>query len=409
MMFRRSVKTPIEHVVIIFQENHSTTNYFGADLGESPKDLGPRIKDPTDLPPGWPTHGAPTMDNADFLFVRQHYTAAELPIYYNWIKRFPLCDNYYAEYNSPSTPNHWALIAADACGIGDNPHGRLLGWFKGQQKRPPFDIPTIPGLLEKHGLTWKNYGMGAFLDFNEIAGSDNHFDSTEFAQDARAGRLPNVSWLVAPRFALTEHTPDTSSDGMHWVASQVQAVLDGKGWKNTAVFVTWDENGGFYDAKQPPLKEVFEQPKRGIRFWLPKKRQLRWGPRCSCIVLNAFAKQPVDGQAYRPGKEGQPDKSHVSLLRFIVDNFGLDTSSLRPSQRQRLEESSSMMDCFDFKQQPAAPPIARLSDLHLRDKVMRFLGRRQPSPATPAQPTTPAVPGPKRELSRVKGPGGLGL
>ncbi len=161
----------------------------------------------------------------------------------------------------------------------------------------------------------------------------------QFALDAAAGKLPTVSWLYADT-PLSEHPPDTPAEvkagngkvtkGSAWTAAPVAAVVKGGLWPKVAIFVTWDDWGGWYDHVNPPLLEKWTD---GTQF--------RYGGRVPCLVLSPYAKGSFISHAAH---------SHVSLLRFCENVFGL------PSLNARTGADDGMADCFDFKQKPLPPP-----------------------------------------------------
>jgi len=159
--------------------------------------------------------------------------------------------------------------------------------------------------------------------------------SEHFVKDARAGNLPTVSWLYAGESTqlygdLSEHPPANITPGMEWTMQQIQAVVDGGLWGKTAIFITWDDWGGWYDHVTPPQIETWQD---GTQF--------RYGPRVPCLVVSPYAKRAYISHTLH---------SHVSLLAFCEKNFGL------PAITKRDKEASDMSDCFDFTQTPLQPP-----------------------------------------------------
>jgi phospholipase C len=117
---------------------------------------------------------------------------------------------------------------------------------------------------------------------------------------------------------------------MNWTVEQVKAIVKGGLWPSTAIFITWDDWGGWYDHVESPLLEKW---KDGTQF--------RLGPRVGCLVLGPYAKR---------GYVSTKQKSHVSLLKFCVKNFGLKPLNARDTT------ADDMADCFDYGQKPAPPP-----------------------------------------------------
>jgi len=149
-----------------------------------------------------------------------------------------------------------------------------------------------------------------------------------------------VSWLYADE-VLSEHPADTAtqraagagdvSKGSQWTVSQVQALVGAGLWPQVAIFVTWDDWGGWWDHVTPP----------NIEKWTDGT-QFRFGGRVGCLVLSPYAKK---------GYVSKAQHSHVSLVKFCENIFGL------PSLNKRTTASDGMEDCFDFKQAPLPPPL----------------------------------------------------
>src|ERR1700752_562345 len=192
---------PIQHVVVIFKENHTFDNYFGtlprangAVMAHSPN---PPTHDPDHRHKAWPNRATGA--------VREQFLESDIPAYFAYARQFVLCDNYFTDVAGPSTPNHLMLITADSPIIVNPPRYRLpVG-------APLFNVPSRPMSLEKAKLSWKNYGGYAFDFIQDLLGKPK-FTSEQFKQDAAAGKLPSVSWVYAPHDA-SEHPPDPNDAG----------------------------------------------------------------------------------------------------------------------------------------------------------------------------------------------------
>jgi phospholipase C len=260
--------------------------------------------------------------------VRAQFVEADIPAYFAYARQFTLCDNYYTEVAGPSTPNHLMLVAA-ASPVIDNPP-RAAG--------TRYPLASLPTALERAHLTWRNYGGYAFDLIQELAGRPTT-PSDQFARDAAAGNLPAVSWVYAPHDA-SEHPPGASdaghplvgnvTHGMQWTVAQVNAVVQGGLWPSTAIFITWDDWGGWYDHVTPPNVEAWND---GTQF--------RYGSRVGCLVLGGHARQRYVSRVLH---------SHVSLVRFCETTFGL------PPLGPRDKTADDMSDCFAFTQPPGPPP-----------------------------------------------------
>jgi len=319
---------PIKHVVIIVKENHGYDNYFGTFPGGN----GVAMPDSPNPPPQDPDHRHAAWLTRDTTAPRVAFPRKDIPVYWGYAQQFTLCDNYFTDVAGPSTPNHLMLIMADSALI-DNPHTN----YRKKPGPPIYDQSSLPSQLDAAGLSWGNYGGYAFDFIKYTAGKKKKWE--DFSADASAGRLPAVSWLYADD-ALSEHPADTAtqraahagdvSKGSLWTQSQVQAVVAAGVWPEVAIFITWDDWGGWWDHVTPPEVEKWTD-----------ETQFRYGGRVGCLVMSPYA---------RAGYVSKALHSHVSVIRFCEDKFGL------PSLNARTRAADGMADCFDFKQKPLAPP-----------------------------------------------------
>jgi phospholipase C len=314
----------IRHVVIIVKENHGFDNYFGTFPGAA----GATMARSPNPPPSDPDHRHAAWLTRDQTAPRVQFEKADIPKYWYLASRYTLCDNYFTDVAGPSTPNHLMLVIGDSP-IVDNPHTD----YRNNPGPPVYDQPSLPAQLDAAGLTWGNYNGYVFEFVKHTAGKKRPWE--QFAADAAAGNLPNVSWLYADQ-ALSEHPADTAAErqadagdvtkGSQWTADQVQAVMSSPLWQSSVIFVTWDDWGGWWDHVTPPLLEKWTD---GTQF--------RLGGRVGCLVVSPFAKHGYISRARH---------SHVSLVRFCENTFGL------PSLNPRTAASDGMEDCFDFSQSP---------------------------------------------------------
>src|SRR6266516_684283 len=158
----------IQHVVIIFKENHTFDNYFGTFPGVDgmtmPRCPNPPLTDPDHRHSAWLTRKTTA--------VRQQFVEADIPTYFAYARQFTLCDRYFTDVAGPSTPNHLMLIAADSPLI-DNPK-------PGDTSRISSSLPLS---LEARNLSWGNYGGYAF-QYLSVVGVRNKFTSDQFGKDA---------------------------------------------------------------------------------------------------------------------------------------------------------------------------------------------------------------------------------
>jgi phospholipase C len=340
---KKPTRQPIEHVVIIIKENHCFDNYFGTFPGAD----GAKLQRSPDPPPKDPNHRHDAWLTRKTTAVRQQFVEQDIPTYFAYARHFALCDNYFSDVAGPSTPNHLMLISADSPILVNPPRYRLpVG-------APLFDVPSLPVSLEKAKLTWGNYGGYAFDFIHDLQGKPK-FTSEQFKRDATAGKLPSVSWVYAPHDA-SEHPPDANdvgnplvgnvTHGMQWTVDQVNAVVKGAMWPKTAIFITWDDWGGWLDHVDPPNVEQWKHdpkhPERDGNHPQWNGTQFRYGSRVGCLVLSPYAKSGYISKILH---------SHVSLLKFCETLF-----SLAPLN-DRDRSADDMSDCFDFGQAPKPFP-----------------------------------------------------
>jgi phospholipase C len=326
----------IEHVVIIVKENHTFDNYFGRFARAN----GARLARAANPPPDDPKHKHQTwMTRATDEAHKLQYRKADIPGYWNLARRFTVCDRYFSEVAGPSTPNHLMLICADAP-IINNPHHHYR-----PQPADRYDLPSLPIALESKNLTWTNYGGYAFRYVASLVGHHRNRPSEQFAQHARQGNLPTVSWVYGEAGpGLSEHPRENVTVGMQWTIDQVSAVAAGGLWDKVAIFITWDDWGGWYDHVRPPVKERWhhghaQRPADAHPEF--DGQPFRFGSRVPCLVVSPYAK---------PGHISSQENSHVSILKFCEDTFGL------PPLTDRDGQSNGMSDCFDLTQNPLPAP-----------------------------------------------------
>jgi phospholipase C len=168
-------------------------------------------------------------------------------------------------------------------------------------------------------------------------------DATQFYADVQNGALPQVSWII-PNSTLSEHPPASVATGMNYVTSLVNAVMNSPEWNSTAIFIAWDDWGGFYDHVDPP-----------------KVDQYGLGIRVPGLVISPYARQGyVDHKTY----------SFESWLRLVEERFGFTPMTGRDNT------ANDMADAFDFTQQPRTPVAMNPNG-----------SPYPPTPQSPAHPT----------------------
>ncbi len=341
-----TVTSPIQHVVIFMLENHTFDNFFGQYPGAD----GVTLPHATNPPYGDLYHGGPglliEMDGGKmdkFLPNGQvQYTQADIPIFWSYAQHYGLGDNFFTSVATASQPNHMAMIAGQTGGEFSNggictsaqdylmysksPEGRQYYSF------PCYDIITLPQLLDQYGISWRYYGTGMTIwdapqNVQGLVGTPNDVETSgAFLQDIQAGTLPSVAWVLPPPTQST-HPPQLIELGENWLAIQVNALMNSPYWANTAIFITWDDFGGFSDHVPPPQLDAV-----GL------------GPRAPLIVISPYAK---------PGYISHQLGEFSSFLKFIETNWHLPNLG----QRDSLTILSDLTDYFDYTQPPQPPVI----------------------------------------------------
>jgi len=314
----------IKNIIFFIQENHSFDNLFAGFPGANGDSAGQDCPDSLQIDPPHLHSDAFPSDGATSEEARCSYPEAGAPNYWKAARAFTLCDNYYGDVRGPSFPNFLMMIS------GQTP---LLGPGSPAYVCPTFclDLEVLPNRLDAGGLSWGDYG-GMFTSIRSLFGRPEitDFQDEQFFEDARRGKLPNVSWLNSGYLrdgdVKSGHPPFSLCLGENYAVKVLNAVMNSPQWPTMALFLLWDEWGGFYDHVEPP---VVERWKDGSPY--------RYGHRVPCLVISPYA---------RPRYVSHTLYSHVSLLRFAETIFDLEPLTKRDA------EANDMLDCFDFDQPP---------------------------------------------------------
>ena len=246
---RRCVAPDLDHS---WFSTHREVNYTNPmnTLGQSLSDGFVRVNDQTEQSDNGVE--SPTDDQTI-----NFYNQDEIPFYYDLAQKFAISDRHFSSVLGPTFPNRSYLLAATSFG-----HLTTNDTFP-----PPGGYKPITGtifdLLDKNGVTWADYfqdaPQGASFRIFSSTSIDPHFlPLTAFLTQAATGSLPSVSF-VDPNFGLSgttaendEHPPTDIQRGQAFVSQVINAVRNGPNWKDSIVFLTYDEHGGFYDHAAPP-------------------------------------------------------------------------------------------------------------------------------------------------------------
>ena len=317
----------IKNIIIFIQENHSFDSLFAGFPGANSKFSDRECTDSLLRDPPHTHADAFQPDGATTVEARCSYAEAAAPNYWKAARAFTLCDNYFSDVRGPSHPNFLMMVT------GQSP---IIDAPSPSDVCPHFclDIPALPHRLDAKELTWRDYG-GIFTSIKSLSGRPEVMDyqDEKFFDDAAEGDLPNVAWLnsgfLTDSYAKSGHPPASLCGGENYAVSVLNAVMSSPQWSTTALFLVWDEWGGFYDHVEPPVVERWQDGTPS-----------RYGHRVPCIVISPYA---------RAGYVSHALHSHVSLLRFAETIFDLEPLTERDAN------ASDMLDCFDFDQSPLHP------------------------------------------------------
>jgi phospholipase C len=396
----------IEHVVILIQENRSFDHYFGTysgvrgfgdhaphdvwhQRGLNGKTLHPFHFDTSciaDLTHDWqPQHESwnggrmngflkahetfdPVIDGVSSgPETMGYYTRKDLPFYFSLADAFTLCDGYHCSVLGPTDPNRLMSMSATIDPAGK--HGGPLVLTNTTGRTGLFSWTTMPERLSAHGVSWKVYQdpAGGIFDnvltyFKQYRPGTQLYDRgigttypDDFMSDLSANRLPQVSWLLLG-IGETEHPGYSSPHAGELGARQVVEALVSNPdiWRKTALFITWDENGGFFDHVKPPTAPrgtpgeyltvpLLPEDSAGIRG------PIGLGFRVPMLVVSPFS---------RGGLVCPETFDHTSTLRFLETRFGVRVPNLSDWRRG---VTGDLTGAFNFAAAPNAsrPALAQ--------------------------------------------------
>jgi phospholipase C len=383
---RIDTRWPIKRVLYVMLENRSFNNLFGKFPGVRGSTTGvekgvekPLIPCPEwlpgDIPHDLAAHrncvngGAMDGFGTGMYGSTYGYTIfdeAPIPNYWHWAREYALSENFFASAEGPSYPNHFFFIAGTSGGVADNPEnirteemedGRTFKSWGCDAVGPDvfvftkdaagnltkhgtcFEFPTVGEQLTDIGVDWAFYsaspGQPGYF-WNAYNGISNVFHTDLWHEHVRpvdrllddidANALPSVTW-VTPRFQLSDHPPFSTSYAHNWVSRIVNKVMRSDQWEHTAIFLTWDEWGGFYDPVLPPTVD-----------------HVGLGIRVPLLTIS-----PYTGRGVIDDVRGE----FSSPLRFISDNWGLEPLT------DRIRDTHNFEHVFDFSRDPRPPRFGR--------------------------------------------------
>jgi phospholipase C len=281
--------------------------------------------------------------------VMGYYTRYTLPVYYDVADQFTICDNWFASFLGSTHPNR---VYANAGFCGD-----VLKTGAGNifvHKPPPvWDAwEDAPG----RDFTWRWYlpeseVLSTFLIWlGFYQAHDSHRRSFHrFIDDCTSGDLPSVSIVEPPYSFADDHPKHDPRRGQRFVAFVLRALLASPLWNSSALMITYDEHGGFFDHVPPPRREVEAPPPFDVM-----------GLRVPAMVISPYA---------RRGRVSHVQYDHRSVLKMIAERWQLDLDPQPYTDWTRIR--TPWNDCFDFAQAPLDPKTVTVTDVQT-DWLARF-------------------------------------
>jgi phospholipase C len=327
----------------------------------------------------------PNCTNSVKTDVMGYKDAREIPNYWSYAQNYVLQDQMFQSNASWSFPQHLYLVSewSAKCSVVNDPMscstnidapGNAIGASAGKingdnQAARNFAWTSLTYLLYKQNVSWRYYvaegsqpdcedgaatctakpqkvgtpdiwnPLPGFTDVRTDGQVGNVQTIDNFYADAKSGNLPAVSW-IAPNSVVSEHPPALVSTGQTYVTTLIDTIMRTPAWSSTAIFLNWDDWGGFYDHVTPPAVD-----------------SAGYGLRVPGIVISPYAKRGfVDHQTL----------SQDAYVKFIEDAFlggaRLDPKTdgrpdSRPGVRENNPALGNLLSDFDFNQPPRAPLV----------------------------------------------------
>ncbi|WP_371666187.1 phospholipase C, phosphocholine-specific [Streptomyces sp. NBC_01241] len=347
-----------------------------------------------------------------------HLTRDDIPFHYALADKFTVCDDYHCSFMGATDPNRYYMLSGHVGNDGTG-GGPVLG-----NQEAGYGWTTYAERLEQAGISWKvyqdigdgldaaggwgwtddayrgNYGDNSLLYFNNYRNAkpgdplyekartgtnakagDGYFDILK--ADVKAGRLPEISWIAAPE-AFSEHPNWPANFGAWYISHVLDALTSNPDvWSKTALFITYDENDGYFDHVVPPyppasaaqglssVDATLDHYKGSIGY---AAGPYGLGQRVPMIVVSPWS---------TGGYVCSETFDHTSILRFMENRFGVKETNISPWRRAICGDLTSAFD-FSLKiTDPADLPDTAGYAPPDRDRHKSYV------PKPPAQGTLP--------------------
>lgn len=326
------------------------------------------------------------------LMTMGYFARADLPFYHALADAFTICDAYHCSIFGPTNPNRLFLFSGtNGLAVGndglqavvnpDDEDNETADQANDSKTFQPYRWTTYAERLSAAGISWRIYqeydnfgdnGLAYFARFRGLdRASEDHrrarswphastgakkskgdFLVEDFAADVAAGRLPQVSWIVAPTDA-SEHPEACPGFGQAMTARLIAALTaHPEVWAKTVFLLNYDENDGFFDHVPPPVPAI--TPAMGkstvsVAGEIYKGEPVGLGPRVPMLAISPWSKGGfVNSQLF----------DHTSVIRFLEKRFGVLEPNITPWRRA---VCGDLTTAFDFSA-PDASPARRLPD-----------------------------------------------
>jgi phospholipase C len=302
------------------------------------------------------------------------HDARQIPNYWTYAQNFVLQDMMFEPNSSWSLPSHLFMVSAWSakCSIPADPMScvnALNGASGLNVSKNDYAWTDLTYLLYKNNISWGYYlsngsepdceddamlcaakpqnanvpGIWNPLPAFDTVKQDNQLGNIkqvdQFLTAAKAGILPDVSWIV-PDNTVSEHPPASIKTGQAYVTGLINAIMQGPDWNSTAIFLAWDDWGGFYDNVVPPKVDI-----NGYGLRVPGLVISPYAKKgfidSQTLSFDAYLKLIEDiflgGQRLNPATDGRPDP--------------------RPTVRENVPQLGDLLGDFDFSQAPRAPLV----------------------------------------------------
>jgi phospholipase C len=351
-----------------------------------------------------------------------YYTRSDLPVYYALADAFTLCDHYFCSVLSGTGPNrHYTMSATiDPAGraggpvVANEPDFNAIPPSSVVTNAAQYSWATMPERLQAQGVSWKIYqtpgSLASTMTNNILVRYKQYADPSsvlyrsaflpiyphDFVADIEAGTLPSVSWVLGP-LDSDEAPPKPPNKGARVTAEVLRSLLrNPRVWAQTVFFVSYDENGGFFDHVAPPTPP----PGTPDEFLAVDPLPLQSGGVSGPIGLGFRVPLLVISPFSRGGHINSDVADHTSLLRFLETRFGVEVPNLSAWRRSVTSDLTGTLDLSEPRLRVPALP-SPLDDKLVARQCANITAAPPPHQQLPHQATRPRATSTPQASSRA--------